>query len=184
MKEDVLSVIEEVTSIPTLIRELSALRVMKQILFEKHHLKLLPLVQIELEKRRLESGQDRKGSKVADKKQVAPLGHMRGHDFEESGPLDFRSSIEMLKPADSDRDFSSGSEKKAHPLRRAVDQLFLDLLPDFLKNPEGLLLGLDRTDRPFEEPLQAKQSGPGRVAPGRDGDRGKQTTPNSNFGDL
>ncbi len=136
MKEDVMSVIEEVTSIPTMIRELAAIRVIKEIFFEKHHLKLLPLVHIEMERKRR---QQEIAAHTRNKSEIMPSLISFLNDA-----LDFRTAISMLRrkkrslAADGEWALPSDQPRATNPFRDAIDQFFLDNLPEFVQRDAGL----------------------------------------------
>ena len=136
MKEDIMSVIEEVTSIPTMIRELATLRVLKEIFFEKHHLKLLPLVQIEMGRKRKQQ-KEKTHSKSTSEIMPNLLSFI-------SDALDFRTAIALLRPkkssrgADGDWAFASNQPHEENPFRQAIDRFFLENLPAFLQQDAGV----------------------------------------------
>jgi hypothetical protein len=104
----------------TIVQEISAWRVFKQIVFQKHHFKLLPLVAIELEKRKKDARDEesKKAKELMKSEQKEKTGGIQGMiaNFVNDG-LELKCAFEELNKTD-------GSD-----LSKEINTFFLEYLP-------------------------------------------------------
>lgn len=136
LQNDVQSMIEYHSNIETIVREIGSWRIFKEIIFSKHHFKLLPLVEIEMERKRKKFKQLRKEREVR-LSQTSSIDAFKDVSSLHSDELDFNEALEMLSAANP-------NERLAHDealtdflqlkdtLRKGIDDFFKENLPDFV----------------------------------------------------
>ena len=122
IKEDISSIIDEQLSIPNLIREMCSCKVLKSILFTKYHMKLLPVVEIEMERRRkklLEEEKVKKNKKVDRSSEISILNNIGSFTKD---MMDYNTALDMIY-----------NKNTSIPIHNDINQFFINHLPTFLR---------------------------------------------------
>jgi len=140
-KKNGMEIFSDLLSVESLILELGSWKVFKEIVFGKHHKKLLPLVLIELERRERDLSQEDEEKPVVEmfEKNVA---NSKNPSFRHDGlakrvgyfvkeTIDFHEAIAHLNQS-LQQDHPGSAEEAANTLDRRIDAYFLANLPDFL----------------------------------------------------
>jgi len=137
VKSNAMEIFTDLTSVESLIAELGSWKVFKEIVFGKHHLKLLPLVLIEIERKKKISEKKRE-SEVAQSNTLPRYAKSICKWVGEV--IDIQEAIELLhSPTPMANSASCSREKDEQSrqgvidcLQKGVSEFFLDNLPDFL----------------------------------------------------
>lgn len=145
MGELIERVIDENSSLSTIVKELAAVKVIKEILFDSHHVALLPLVELEIERKKMEK------EKVC---KVPFLRSLTRHACQAElakGKDDMKTAMDTLFQTSSLSNSTDSSERKnstplspTESLRSKIDQFFISHLTDLFSlapqtDPRGVL---------------------------------------------
>lgn len=129
MREEFSKLIESLMDIETIVKELSAWRVMKDILLDGYHKRLLPIVQVEsARKQRVEV--EKELEKEKNIKQNAGSEFMQQIMTGISDTLDIKSALQALRSS-IEKHGRNGSAPGESALRHQIDVYFAENLPDF-----------------------------------------------------
>jgi hypothetical protein len=128
VRDEFSKLIDSLMDIETIVKELSAWRIMKDILLDDYHKKLLPIVQVEsARKRRVAEEKDKEREKGIAKRAGSNL--MQQIVSSMADTLDIKASLQALR-TNIEKNGNKGGPDSAG-LKYQIDVYFAENLPDF-----------------------------------------------------